>query len=189
MRNVTSIKSPYPDAIIVYDHWEDGYETDITVPIQSTTQIWGDGILTNGVAPGYPTDMLPAGASLVLDDSFNYQTRVITDIHYDGKDKIYSNLDVAVSKVTGDQAQFGLQAVKTDIFDTTRFGRIFVIGFGENLTSPTISTFDYTALFVKASKDGTIVKLDYNGDGTVDLIKNLNEGEVWFYEGNATGEI
>ena len=36
------------EGFITYDHWEDGYEADITFPMQATTQIWGDGDLTNG---------------------------------------------------------------------------------------------------------------------------------------------
>src|SRR6478609_3678119 len=29
--------------VIYYDQWEDGYETDLAHPTQSTTQVWGDG--------------------------------------------------------------------------------------------------------------------------------------------------
>jgi hypothetical protein len=29
--------------VIWYDHWEDGYEYDVTDPVGSTTQVWGDG--------------------------------------------------------------------------------------------------------------------------------------------------
>ena len=47
--------------VIYYDHWEDGYEEDITNPVQSTTLIFGDGILSNGYPPGNPGDLIPAG--------------------------------------------------------------------------------------------------------------------------------
>ncbi|OYU81499.1 MAG: hypothetical protein CFE23_03265, partial [Flavobacterium sp. BFFFF1] len=195
VRNVTSIKSPYPNVIITYDQWEDGYEADISNPVQSTTQIWGDGDLNNGVAPGYPTDILPGGASIVLDDFFAYgagrgNVAPVTDIHYDGKDKIYSTNDIAVSKVTGDNGQFALQLAKSDVYDTTRFGTLFVVGFGEDQAAVS-PAFRYTALFVRASQNGTTVQLDYNGDGTNDVSQVLNEGEVWFYDGTAglsTGE-
>ncbi|WP_264557945.1 cadherin-like domain-containing protein [Flavobacterium sp. N1718] len=187
VRNITSIKSPYPGVVITYDHWEDGYEADITYPTQSTTQIWGDGNLNNGVAPGYPTDILPGGASIVLDDTFAYgatrgNVAPITDIRYDGKDKVYSTNDIAISKVTGDNAQFALQLAKSDVYDTTRFGTLFVIGFGENLAAgatPVSTVFRYTALFVRAQQNGTIVSLDTDGNGTIDATQTLNEGEVW----------
>src|SRR6478672_12816421 len=37
--------------VIYYDQWEDGYETDLAHPAQSTTQVWGDGNNANGIAP------------------------------------------------------------------------------------------------------------------------------------------
>ncbi|MGK4567236.1 hypothetical protein [Flavobacterium sp. 3HN19-14] len=156
VRNITSIKSPYPGAVMTYDHWEDGYEADITNPTQSTTLIWGDGDLTNGVAPGYPTDLLPAGASIVLDNTFGYgdlrgDVAPITDIQYDGKDKLYSTNDIAVSKVTGDTGQFALQLAKSDVYDTSRFGNLFVVGFGEDLAAAN-PVFRYASLLVRLAK-------------------------------------
>lgn len=183
VRSVTSIKSPYTNVMITYDHWEDGYETDITNPIQSTTQIWGDGILSNGVAPGYPNDILPPGASIVLDDTFVFNPRNANNIHYDGRDKIYSTSDIAVSKVVGDNGQFALQSAKTDVYDNTRFGTSFIIPIGENISS---NSFNYTSLFIRASRNNTVVSLDYDGNGSIDQTRTLQEGEVWFYEGTAS---
>jgi uncharacterized repeat protein (TIGR01451 family) len=196
IKTVVSIKSPYPKVRIIYDQWEDGYEKDITVPAQSTTQVWGDGNLNNGIAPGYPTDIIPAGGSIVLDNTFQYKPRNSANIYYDGRDKIMSTQDIAISKVTGDNIMFNLQCAKTDVYDINRFAKAFTIGLGENLAgTPTgVTAFNYSCLFIRAANDGTTVSLDYNGDGTVDLTKNLNEGEVWFYEGpaattNGTGDI
>ncbi|QLQ05704.1 MAG: hypothetical protein HZY76_06220 [Anaerolineae bacterium] len=36
---------------VYYDHFEDGYETDIANPVQPTTQIWGNGKAADGCAP------------------------------------------------------------------------------------------------------------------------------------------
>src|SRR5580698_6096219 len=49
--------------VIYYDQWEDGYETDLSNPAQSTTQIWGDGIDAHGIPPGFAHNPLglPAG--------------------------------------------------------------------------------------------------------------------------------
>src|ERR1017187_4510879 len=49
------------NTIIVYDHWEDGYENDLNHPVQTNTLVWGDGN-TNTPAPGYPSNILPLGA-------------------------------------------------------------------------------------------------------------------------------
>src|SRR5690606_5378936 len=107
VRSLVSIKVPYPGIKITYDHWEDGYESNIQQPGQSTTQVWGDGNLNNGVAPGYADDILPPGAYIILDNQFQYNPRVSSTIAYDGKDKIYTSGDVSISKVTGDAGSGG----------------------------------------------------------------------------------
>jgi hypothetical protein len=43
--------------IIYYSHWEDGYKTP---------EIWGDGNLTNGVLPGYPSDVFATGGRAIV---------------------------------------------------------------------------------------------------------------------------
>ena len=45
---------------IVYDHWEDGFELDISSPVQATTEIWGDGNAGNGAPPGCTLDSCDA---------------------------------------------------------------------------------------------------------------------------------
>ncbi len=190
VRNILSIKFPYENIVLTYDHWEDGYEANITLPVQSTTRVWGDGNPLNGIAPGYPDDIIPAGGYIILDNTFPYNPRNPANIYFDGKDKIFTTADVAISKVTGDAGtnRFNIQNVKTDVLDVSRFGRYFIIGFGENTNVPTgITTFRYVGLFVRASADSTIVTLDRNGDGIVDNTSPvLNEGEVWYYDGTAS---
>ena len=186
VRTVVSMKISYPNTIITYDHWEDGYESNITAPIQSTTRVWGDGNLTNGIAPGYPSDIIPAGGYIILDNQFSYNPRVATDIVFDGKDKIYTTTDVAVSKYVGDVTIVNLQSLKTNVLDITRFGKYFVVPFGEDITLGSTSAFKYTGAFIRASTNGTTVSLDYNGDNVIDLTQTLNEGEVWFYDGTAS---
>ena len=186
VRNVTSIVAPYPNTIIVYDHWEDGYEADISIPTQSTTEIWGDGNLSNGIAPGYPSDILISSASIILDNTFIYNPRNPANIYYDGKDKVYSTYDIAISKVTGDNSIFTVQAVKTNVPDVSRYGRLYRLGLGEIAG---VQYFSYAALFINSSTNGTVVNIDLDADGIVDITNTLNEGEVWFYQGDpsATG--
>lgn len=187
VRSIVSFKIPYPKTIITYDHWEDGYEADITVPTQRTTQVWGDGDITNGVAPGYTDDIIPAGGHITIDQTFNYFNRNPVQIQYDGKDKVFSSNNVFISKVTGDADRFSVQVVKTDVLDVSRFGKFFRVGFGEDIEIPNgITAFRYVSLFIRAATNNTVVSLDYNGDGTVDATKTLNEGEVWFYDGTAS---
>ena len=192
VRSVISIKIPYPGIKITYDHWEDGYESNILSPMQSTTQIWGDGNLSNGVAPGYPNDILPPGAYIILDNQFQYNPRVSSTIAYDGRDKIFTTGDVAISKVTGDagfgggSVIFDVQNLKTNVYDITRYGEYFVIPFGEDVALGGTVAFRYTGASIKASENGTVVNLDYDGDGVIDQTQNLNEGEFWYYSGTAS---
>ncbi|MCF8457939.1 MAG: DUF11 domain-containing protein [Bacteroidales bacterium] len=192
VRTILSIKAPYPNVVMIYDHWEDGYETDITVPIQTTTKVWGDGNLSNGIAPGFPTDIIPAGGYIVIDNQFAYNPRNTSEIVFDGKDKMFTTADVSVSMIKGDAGAtgttpiFDVQNVKTNVYSTTRYGQYFVLPFGENVTLGGTGAFKYTGVFIKAATNGTSVSLDYNGDGVADITQSLNEGEVYFYDGTAS---
>ena len=75
LRTIISIKIPYPGMTIVWDEWEDGYEANALNPTQATTKVWGDGNPYNGIAPGYPSDIIPAGGSIVLDNTMNANPR------------------------------------------------------------------------------------------------------------------
>ncbi len=195
VRSVTGIKVPYPNTLIYYDHWEDGYEADITLPAQTSTQVWGDGNLTNGVAPGYPDDILPPGASINLDNNFTYNPRNPAVIMYDGRDKLYTTNAVAISMVKGDPevfdnaSRFTQQNLKGDVYDITRFGESFILPVGEDLALggpnyTTASSFQYVSVFIRASENNTLVKLDSDGTGPASVqTRILNEGEVWFYQG------
>ena len=97
-----------PDTTVVYDHWEDGYEADLNNPIQATTQVWGDGNLSNGVAPGHPTDLLDPGDVVTMQgDPVAYtgaypagprpqRPSTSTIFEYDGGDKTGSTRVIGV---------------------------------------------------------------------------------------------
>ena len=192
VRTILSITAPYPNVVMTYDHWEDGYETDITIPVQATTKVWGDGDLTNGIAPGHPSDIIPAGGYIVIDNQFGYNPRDTAEVAFDGKDKMFTTADVSVSMVKGDAGAynttplFTVQNVKTNVYSTERFGQFFVVPFGEDVTLGGTGAFKYTGIFVRAGTDGTSISLDYNGDDVVDIIQTLNEGEVYFYDGSSS---
>lgn len=192
VRSLVSIKIPYPGIKLTYDHWEDGLENNIQMPVQSTTLVWGDGNLLNGVAPGYANDILPPGAYIVLDNQFQYNPRVNTTIAYDGRDKIFSTGDVSISKVTGDAGSgggsilFDVQNLKTNVYDVSRYGEYFVVPFGENVSLGSTVAFRYTGISIKAAQNGTTFTFDYDGNGIVDFTQTLNEGEFWYYTGTAS---
>lgn len=61
IETIISIALHQDGMFIYYDHWEDGLEADLTLPQQASTEIWGDNNPSNGVAPGFGSDILPAG--------------------------------------------------------------------------------------------------------------------------------
>ena len=87
VRSTVSIVAGNNGTVIYYDHWEDGYEGDITAPTQSTTQVWGDGNPVNGIPPGYASDVVNAGSIVNLETSMDV-TRTSVQIEYDGRDKV-----------------------------------------------------------------------------------------------------
>jgi len=186
VRSIISIKTPYPTIFIKYDHWEDGYEEDLNQPIQASTEIWGDGDLTNGAPPGYSEDILVAGSSIVIDNTFNYTPpRDPSVIVYDGKDKLITSSDISISKISGDDDAFAFQSAKTSVYDVNRYGTSFTVPFGEDLGAE----FKYTVLFIAALEDNTFVTVDVNADGLIDnndIIDTLNQGEVLFIDGDPT---
>ena len=85
------------NTIIKYDQWKDGCENDLNNPTQPTTQIWGDGNLANGVAPGYHNDILPAGAVIVLTNIVTLpRNPAVTN--YDGRDRIGATKPIVMTR-------------------------------------------------------------------------------------------
>ena len=83
---------PFVDStLIFYDHWEDGYETQLSNPSQSTTEIWGDGNMNNGFPPGYTIDVILSTDIIILNDDVDPATRQSV-IDYDGADKFWWKL-------------------------------------------------------------------------------------------------
>ncbi|HET90442.1 MAG TPA: DUF11 domain-containing protein, partial [Chloroflexi bacterium] len=95
MRSVVTLVATADNQIIYYDHWEDGYEADIFNPVQSTTEVYGDGDPTNG---GSGSDILSVGDIVTLksDGSGGGVNAVVpvdprgTDVRYDGGDHVVS---------------------------------------------------------------------------------------------------
>ena len=164
---------------IVWDQWEDGYETNPLSPTQSTTQVWGDGNPYNGIAPGYPNDLLPVGASIVLNDTIQVNPRGV-GLHYDGRDKIYSSGQLALTQVCGEPSIMSVQCMKTNVTSTDEFGTSFTIPIGVNFPS---QDFKYTALFIRASQNNTIVHIDKDNNGSLETVDTLNEGQVILVDG------
>ena len=181
IRTVISVKIPYPGMTVVWDEWEDGYEANALSPTQATTKVWGDGNPFNGIAPGYPTDIIPAGGSLsILDNTMNSNPRNPAQIFYDGKDKVVSSGQIAMTQVAGEPSIMSVQSIKTNITSTYDFGQSFTIPLGEDFPS---RDFRYTALFIRASQNNTTINIDKDNNGTFETTATLNEGGSYLVDG------
>lgn len=180
IRTIISLRIPYAGMRVTWDHWEDGYETNVLNPIQSTTLIWGDGNPFNGIAPGYPDDLIPNNGSIVLDNTIPTNPRVPANIFYDGRDKIYSSGQIAVTQVCGEPSIISVQCMKTNVTGTADYGTSFTIPVGQNYNS---RDFYYTSLFIRASQGNTEVDIDKDNDGSFETTATLQEGEIYLVNG------
>ncbi len=180
IRTVISLKMPYPNMVIVWDHWEDGYEANPLNPTSPTTQVWGDGNPYNGIAPGYSNDIIPAGGSIVLDNIVPTNPRNPATILYDGGDKIYASGQITVTQVSGEPSIMSVQCMKTNVSSTADFGTSFTVPAGQNFPS---RDFYYSALFIRASTNNTTVNIDKDNNGAFDTSVVLNEGQNYLVNG------
>lgn len=182
---VIAITATSNNTVIVYDQWEDGYEADISNPIQSTTQIWGDGDLNNGVTPGTTNDLIQAGQTIVLQNQVNPASPLTVD--YDGRDKIGSTQAVSVVRAGWSATPGTVLAGAVSVIDTGNAGTDYVVPIGQDVETVATGTnklFEYTSLHIIATQDGTTVNIDTNGDGTFELTNiALNQGETYFVNG------
>lgn len=187
MHGVIGLSVTANNTLIYYDQWENGYDTDIANPTNlysasnpGGTQIWGDGNPANGVPPGIASDLLNAGAVIVLENDIPIP-RNPTTIFYDGRDKIGSTKVTAVAKSAWATVPGTVMADAVEALDTTRWGTSFKMPIGQNISSSSI--FEYVSLLVMASEDGTLIEIDRDGNGTVDLTQTLSQGQSYQLNG------
>lgn len=180
LKTIISIVVPTAGTQIVYDHWEDGYEANPSNPVQTSTQIWGDGNPSNGSAPGYPSDILPAGAVITLNNNVA-MPRAATTVLYDGRDRIGATKAVAVTRAGWGIAPGTVLASACEVYDTRKWGTSFKVPVGSNTT--TQQQFEYSSLHIIASQDGTVVQVDKDGNGSIDVTRTLNLGDSMFVNG------
>lgn len=180
--SVYSVVVTSAGTVIYYDHWEDGYETDLRTPAQSTTQIWGDGNDANGIAPGYAHDpaSLPQGAVLALRNNVTLPRNPAT-ILYDARDRIAATKALVISRAAWATSPGPVLAGAVEVTATIDYGTSYVSPIGEDLG---VRRFDYVGFFIMAEQDGTVVTVDTDGSGpTASFNVTLNRGESYLVNG------
>jgi uncharacterized repeat protein (TIGR01451 family) len=166
--------------IIYYDHWEDGFETDISHPTQPSSQIWGDGVVGNGRPPNINSDLLAPNTVLVLRSDVTLADRQF-DIDFDGGDRIAASRTIAFTRAFWARGPNTLQAGAVEVYPTDEWGTRFRAPAGVNTPSP--SLFEYTALVIMAANNGTLVEVDLDANGTIDAQTTLNQGQSYLTAG------
>ena len=163
INNVISVAIAADGTLIYYDHWEDGYDptSNDTDNKQASTEIWGDGDLTNGIAPGDPDgdDILKGGQAIILENAIpranNYRNP--NTILFDGADRIQSSLPIAVTRFAFPRFPGSLAAGAVEVFDTNSWGDSFIAPVGEETANYSgTNPFEYSVF--------------YDNDGFVDIV-------------------
>lgn len=176
-----SLATTANNTIIYYDHWEDGYETDIESPTQATTQIWGDNDPSNGIPPGFATDILTVNDVITLRNLINTPRNSAT-ILYDARDKIVTTRALAVTRFAWATTPGPVLGGAVEVTPTCLCAEEYVVPVGEN--APFNEMFEHVSLLVMAVEDNTTITIDTNGPapgGVINLL--LNEGQSYHVNG------
>ncbi|MCL2503953.1 MAG: hypothetical protein FWE94_05015 [Coriobacteriia bacterium] len=192
--NYISISVPLDGTIIYYDHWENGYESDIANPADvfsvtnpGGTQIWGDGDPSNGSAPGVPGDIITAGTVIVLQDSVN-SAYLQSGLHWGARDRIASSKAIAMSRAGWATDSGTLLASSVAALDTSKWGTEYLVPVGEDIpVADDADMFEYVGITVMACEPNTTVSVDVDADGSFGGAKDVNtvlgQGESCFVNG------
>ena len=173
IRSVISMTGTYDGTTIYYDHWEDGYEDDITNPQQSTTEVLA---INAGQVMTFEEDIpVPNG----IRDQGN--------LFHDGMDKLSVTQQIVVTRALWPngppQAIGAMMAGAVEVFETNKWGTSFEVPVGTNIGQ---ASFNYTALSIMAQKNGTLVTVQ-NRDLSINVTQALNEGQTLFIPGSGPG--
>ncbi len=180
IESVVSVVATTDGTIVCYDHWEDGYETDVANPGQSSTEIWGDNDPSNGIPPGFGVDLIAANDVVALEDQVSLP-RNASVIRYDGRDKLIATNTVAVTRAAWGTQPGEVLSGAVEVSSVDQYGTRYESPVGEDLHANQV--FEYVAMHVIAANDGTSLTIDTDGDGAVDITTSLNQGEAYQVDG------
>ncbi|MCB2223439.1 MAG: DUF11 domain-containing protein, partial [Actinobacteria bacterium] len=166
VQSTVSVTSGAGGNIVVYDHFEDGYEEDPFDPVQGSTvtlsldagDVWTQ---TSTV----PIDQPGRGAG-------NY---------YDGRDRIVATAPIAVTQSGFATDPGTVHAGAVQVLDVDKSGLRFDIPIGVDANFNEL--FDYVGAVVVATHDGTTLQIDADADGSYETTASIDEGEVYVVDG------
>ncbi len=192
-----SIAAIANDTIVYYDQWENGYDADISNPVNlynvgnlGGTQIWGDADAANGAPPGIPSDVINAGTVIILQNAVT--TTNLLAIDFDGGDKFAATKTIAVTRVGYAAGPNSLLAGAVEVFDTTNWGLDHRAPVGQDIPSADDhQMFQYTGLAILAGEQGATIQIDADANGVFETTQTLTEGQSYFVNGgvNVGGRV
>lgn len=181
---VIAVTVPVVGTKVVYDQWEDGYETDLANPTQTTTQIWGDGNNVNGKPPGFVNDpaSFSAGALVLMRNNVTLPRNAAT-LLFDGRDRLGSTYGIVMTRAAWFTNPGPLLANSVEVRPVADWGTSFALPVGENIVFPspaTSSMFEHCSAYIQAAANGTVVTIDADGPGAGGAVTvTLNQGESY----------
>lgn len=207
IQTVIAITATSDGTVVVYDHWEDGYETDIKNPTQLSTRVWtyngnqwfldadGDGIQDAGESIVSGTGISVNGNSIILSNAVNPTSPSTVD--FDGRDKVGSTKAVSVTRAGWSITPGTVLAGAVNVIDAGNAGTAYTLPVGQNVETVATGTnklFEYTSAHIIATQNGTTVSIDRDGNaatpGDITTV-TLNEGQSYLVNGglNAGAKI
>ncbi|MEM7033659.1 MAG: hypothetical protein AAF629_29190 [Chloroflexota bacterium] len=184
--SIISIAIAADGTIIYYDHWEDGYDSDVTnLPGGSTTAVWGDMDVSNGAPPGVlnnSDDVLESGDAYVLENTVAIP-RDASTILFDARDRIQASFPIAVTRGAYPNGAGSLMAGAVEVLEVESYGTEFIAPVGEDTLSSNDEPFEITQLYVMAEQDNTRIFLNSSLQGTLNqgeslTVNDVDEGDV-----------
>ena len=168
--------------VIYYDQWEDGYETNLANPTQSTTLKWGDGNDADGIPPGFAHNPLGLtnGTVITLTNSVT-QPRNPSQFLWDGRDHIAANKALVITRANWPVSPGPVFAGSVSVLSTIDYGTNYISPVGQNLPN---NLFKYVGMSIMAAQNNTAVTIDptgTNGAGLTNIV--LNQGESYLVNG------
>jgi len=184
MDSVISMVVGSANSVVVYDHWEDGYEVDLGNPTQSSTQVWGDGNPGNdgAIHPCGGSDICAAGTVIALRNNVTLPRNPAT-VLYDGRDRVGATKAVVMSRSAWATSPGSVLADAVEVNATIDWGTNFVMPIGQDVIFPTPATssmFELVSMFVLAAENGTLITIDSDANGAPNYTLTLNQGESYY---------
>lgn len=208
MNSLTSVAVAAAGTILWYDHWEDGYEVDVTNPLQTSTMIYGDNNMANGcikdiVGTGSggctadSDDYIESGTAVLFTEdtvrssgrSFPPDTSNPPAIKFDGRDRIQSSFPIALTRGGYPETTVFLKtylAGAVEIMEASNYGTSFRVPVGTDTPDPNSQDyFEMTEVHIMAAEDGTDI---YRNGALMTASGSLRMGETYIYEGAKEGD-